>query len=129
MKQGALSVGVVSVALALGGCGGDDGEGSGSAKTTAATLTPDAVLSCLKAAGTDAEDQSNSSGDKIGIDYPGGRLLVSFEDTPEDAETYASVAETNGETAVVKGSVVITIPEDPDAKAAQPTVEKCVEGG
>jgi hypothetical protein len=40
----------------------------------------------------------------IGIDYPGGRLGVNFEESPEDAETYGSLAETNGETAVVRAA-------------------------
>jgi hypothetical protein len=64
-----------------------------------------------------------------GIDYPGGRLVVSFEKSAADAEAYASIAKTNGETAVVKGTVAITVPADPHAEADQPAVEECVTGG
>ena len=53
--------------------------------------------------------------------------MISFEDSAEDAETYASVAETNGETATAKGSVAITLPVDPAADAAKPAVEGCVD--
>jgi hypothetical protein len=87
-----------SVLLGLAGCGGDDdgdkasgsdtkeSSGTSEAKTTAPSHA--AVLACLKKEGLDAEDQSNSSGKKIGLDYPAGRAVISFEDSPEDAEAY-----------------------------------------
>lgn len=126
----------VGAAIAIAGCGGDaDGDEAevGSKQETkteaASAKTPShaAVLSCLKGAGVEAEDQSNSMGKKIGIDYSAGRAVISFEDSAEDAETYASVAETNGETAVAKGKVAITLPDDPEAKTQQSAVEGCVE--
>ena len=125
------------VLIGFAGCGGDDGDdkssgadtkdssGATEAKTTAPSHA--AVLACLKKEGLDAEDQSNSTGKKIGLDYPAGRAVISFEDSPEDAEAYASVAETNGETATAKGSVAITLPADPAADAAKPAVEGCVD--
>jgi hypothetical protein len=131
MRPHSIAAIALSATLALAGCGGDD-EDSGSTTTddkTAATADApalDTVLDCLKVGGLDAKDQSSSTGEKIGIDYDGGRLLISFEESPEDAETYASVAEANGETAIVKGSVAITIPDDPDAEADQGAVEECV---
>lgn len=36
----------------------------------ASSPTHGAVLKCLKGEGLEAEDQTNSSGKKIGIDYP-----------------------------------------------------------
>lgn len=118
-------------ALVLAGCGGgDEGEDEAPASggaSAASAPSPDAVLACLKEQGLDAKDQSTSTGKKIGIDLAGGRLVISFEDSEEEAKTYASVAETNGETAVVKGSVAITVPDTPTASTAQPTVERCVE--
>ena len=136
-KRGMVAATAASLVLAIAGCGGDDEDGGGETDsgggTTAegsggATPTLDAVLACLKEEGLDAKDQSsNTGGDAIGIDYPGGRLVVSFEGTPEEAETYASVAEANGETAVVNGSVVITVPDDPGAETARPAVEGCVD--
>ena len=125
------------VLIAVAGCGGDDGgdkaagtdtkESSGT--TEAQTTAPGhaAVLACLKKEGLDAEDQSTSTGKKIGLDYPAGRAVISFEDSAEDAEAYASVAKTNGETATAKGSVAITLPADPAADAAKPAVEGCVD--
>ena len=138
MRRGMLAAAGATLVLSLAGCGGDDdeggGESSGGSGDTApeasgggAAPTLDAVLACLKQQGLDAKDQSSSTGEQIGIDYPGGRLGVKFEESPEDAETYASVAETNGETAVVKGSVVITVPADPGAETARPAVEGCVD--
>jgi hypothetical protein len=115
----------VTLAFALGGCGGDD---SSKGTTTATADAPplDTVLDCLKVDGLDAKDQSSSTGDKIGIDYPGGRLVISFEESAEDADSYASAAKATGETAIVKGTVAITIPDDPAAKTDQPKVEQCV---
>jgi hypothetical protein len=130
MRTSIPALAVLCLAMAAGCGGGDDGGGGGSASTKPAAggdaPAPDTVLDCLKVGGLDAEDQSNSTGEKIGIDYAGGRLLISFEESAEDAESYASVAEANGETAVVKGTVVITVPDDPDAQADQAAVEECV---
>jgi hypothetical protein len=125
MRCGSLVAGVVTFALALGGCGGDDEKGGGSAASSDAPSL-DTVLDCLKVDGLNAKDQSTSTGEKIGIDYPGGRTVISFEDSPEDAETLASVAEANGETTVVEGSVVATIPADPAAESDQAAIEECV---
>jgi hypothetical protein len=122
MRISLLAACAASTTFALGGCGGDDK----SEKPSVSAPALDTVLDCLKVGGLDAEDQSSSTGEKIGIDYDGGRLLVSFEESPEDAESYASVAEASGETAVVKGSVAITVPDDPDAEADQQAVEECV---
>jgi len=126
-----------SVLMGFAGCGGDDGDDKAagtdskesSGTTEAKTTVPGhaAVLACLKKEGLDAEDQSTSTGKKIGLDYPAGRAVISFEDSAEDAESYASVAETNGETATAKGSVAITLPDDPAAAAAKPAVEGCVD--
>jgi len=136
VHRGMLAAAGATLVLALAGCGGDDegggesGDGSGETPTEASggeAPSLDAVLACLKKEGLDAKDQSSSTGEQIGIDYPGGRLGVKFEESADDAETYASVAETNGETAVVKGSVVITVPADPGAETAQPAVEGCVD--
>jgi hypothetical protein len=132
MTRTLLSTGLAAFALALGGCGDDDEGKSPSSGGTSKTAdngdaqSLDTVLDCLKVGGLDAKDQSSSFGETIGIDYSGGRLVISFKESAEDAETYASVAESNGYTAVVKGTVAITIPDDPDAKAAQPAVEECV---
>ena len=124
-----------SVVIALAGCGGDDGgdeaasadtkESAGATEAKAPSHA--AVLACLKREGVEAEDESTSTGKKIGIDYAAGRAVISFEDSAEDAKTYASVAETNGETATAKGSVAITLPADPAADVAEPAVEGCVD--
>ncbi len=131
MTRRVLAAGCTTLLLGVAGCGGGDGDSAGatSADDGSGGSAPshEAVLACLKKEGLDAKDQSSSSGPKVGIDYPGGRLLVTFEDTPEDAEAYASVAKGTGETAVVKGSVAITVPGDPGAESAQPAVERCVE--
>src|SRR5690242_18180442 len=116
MRQRVLATGLAAVAMAVAGCGGDDdsgdstGGGGGGDTTAAAAAAPDhaTVLACLKQAGLDAESQSNSSGEKIGIDYPGGRTLITFEKSPEDAETVGSLAKNTGETEVVKGTLVLT---------------------
>jgi hypothetical protein len=131
------------VIMMLGGCGGDDGGGGdaggasdkkSSASTQGAAAsgpapTLDAVLACMKRGGLDAQDQSSSTGAKIGVDYPAGRLIVSFEDSAEDAELAASVAKSQdpGSTAVQDGTVVISSPADPAAGVGQPIAEDCVK--
>jgi hypothetical protein len=130
------------VIVMLAGCGGDDGGGdagsaadkkrSESAQGAAASgpaPTLDAVLACMKREGLDAQDQSSSTGAKIGVDYPSGRLIVSFEDSEKDAELTASVARSQdpGSTAVQDGTVVISSPADPAAEVGQPIAEGCVK--
>jgi hypothetical protein len=132
MTRTLLTTGLATFALALGGCGGDDEDKPPSSGGTSKTAdngdaqSLDTVLDCLKVGGLDAKDQSNSGGEVIGIDYPAGRLVISFKESAEDAETYASVAEANGYTAFVKGTLAITIPADPAAESARPAVEECV---
>jgi len=83
----------------------------------------------MKREGLDAQDQSSSTGAKIGVDYPSGRLIVSFEDSEEDAELTASVATSQdpGSTAVQDGTVVFSSPADPAAEVGQPIAEGCVK--
>jgi hypothetical protein len=134
MRSRVLAALCGAVVLGVAGCGGDDessgdkgSEGSGTTSAAKSDSPSHAtVLKCLKDEGLEAEDQTSSSGKKIGIDYPAGRLVISFEKTAEDAETYGSVAKTNGDTAVVKGTIVASIPVDADAQSAQSTVEGCL---
>lgn len=117
---------------ACGGDSGDDKEGNGGAAQSTDSGSKKApghaaVLSCLKEAGLEAEDQSSSMGKTIGIDYAAGRALVSFQKTAEDAESYASAAKSNGDSSSTQGTVAITVPDDPEAKEAQSTIEGCVE--
>ncbi|HYI38140.1 MAG TPA: hypothetical protein VEX39_16150 [Thermoleophilaceae bacterium] len=118
--------------MALAGCGdSDDSSGEKSSGGSEASSEPKAashatVLECLKGEGLEAEDQTNSSGKKIGIDYPAGRLVISFQQSAEEAETYASVAKTNGEGTIVMGKVVATIPVDPGAQSAEDTIKGCL---
>ena len=122
------------VVLGLSACGGDDGgsddkgsaDSRGSSAPEAASPSHAAVLKCLKDAGLEAEDQTTSMAKTIGIDYPAGRLVISFQKSAEEAETYASVAKTNGEGTIVKGKVVATIPVDADAQSAEDTIEGCL---
>jgi hypothetical protein len=130
-----------SVMLALSGCGGDNsggdksaarGESGGDERSTpsgAGAPDLDAVLACMKREGAKASGQSSSTGPKIGIDYPAGRLIVSFEESEKDAELRASVAKAQdpGSTAVQKGTVVITAPADPAAAVGTQIAERCVE--
>ena len=83
------------------------------------------ALACLTAEGIDAKDQSsNTSGEVIGIDYSGGRTTISFEESEDDAEITAMVAEDYGEVIQV-GSVVASI--DPSADTADTAViESCI---
>ena len=57
------------------------------------------------------------------LDYPARRAVISFEDSAEDAEAYASVAKTNGDTAIAKGSVAITLPVTPKLVGQVPAAE------
>ena len=121
-------------ALGLGACGGGDDEqatGSETEKETSATVPSlDAMLSCLKAQGLDAKDQSSSRGDAIGIDRPGGRTVISFEETEEEAKTLEGVADTQtgpGGEAFRQGTVVVSIPDDPAATGVdKPAIETCL---
>jgi hypothetical protein len=127
MRTSLVAAGAAA-AVALGGCGGDDKSASGTSTPATSADAPalDTVLDCLKVNGLDAKDQSSSTGPKIGIDYPGGRTVIVFEESAADAKAYASVAEANGETAIVKGSLAVTIPADAEAEADQPAIEECV---
>lgn len=125
-------------ATALAACGGDDSsssDSSGSAGTSAATTsagaapTPAAVLVCLKSAGLDAEDQSsNTSGETIGIDYPGGRTVISFEASEADAETSEIAAKGAGGDVLRVGTVVVSFAEDTEATYGRPAIESCITG-
>ena len=120
--------------LGLAGCGGgdessaekDSGDSGAPGAPKAASPSHATVLKCLKGEGLAAEDQTSSTGKKIGIDYPAGRVVVSFEESAEAAKTYGSVAETNGETVVVKGTIAATIPADPAAETAKEAVAGCI---
>jgi len=83
----------------------------------------------MKREGLEARDQSSSTGPKIGVDYPAGRLIVSFEESEEDAKLATSVAKTQdpNASAVQKGTVVISAPADPAAEVGQPIAERCVD--
>ena len=126
----------VAAATGLAACGGDDDKASSEpadAKTDTSAKSPslDTVLSCLKTEGLDAKDQSSSTGDTIGIDHPGGRTVISFEKTEEDAKTLEGVATTQagpgGET-FRQGKVVVSIPDDPAASVDKPAIETCLAG-
>ncbi len=84
------------------------------------------MLKCLKDAGLEAKDQTTSTGKTIGIDYPAGRLVISFQRSAEEAETYGSIAKTNGQGTIIKGKIVAAIPVDADAQSAEDTVEGCI---
>jgi hypothetical protein len=134
MQSGVFAGTCAVMALGLAGCGGDDGgsddKGSGDSGGSSATKTASpshaTVLKCLKDAGLEAEDQSSSTGNTIGIDYPAGRLVVSFKKSAEEAETYGSVAKSSGYGTIVKGKIAVSIPVDADAQSAEDTVEGCI---
>ena len=98
---------------------------SDTAESSGESATLDDALACLTAEGIDAKDQSsNTSGEVIGIDYSGGRTTISFEESEDDAEITAMVAEDYGEVIQV-GSVVGSI--DPSADTADTAViESCI---
>jgi hypothetical protein len=130
-----LYAGVIVMLVGCGGDGGDNGAAAKKSSEPARSAAPsgppptlDAVLACMKRQGLDAENQSSSTGAKIGVDYPSGRLIVSFEDSAEDAEVAASVAKTNDPagTAVQDGTIVISSPADPAAEVGQPIAVDCV---
>ena len=121
--------------LLLAGCSGAE-ESPESAPTDESTddaetgePTFEDMLACMQAGGLDATDQSSSTGANIGVDYPGGRLLVTFEESEEDAETYASVAESQDPTSTVvhSGTIVISSPDDPAAEVGLGITEDCLE--
>jgi hypothetical protein len=136
----ALSIGAAGVT----GCGGDGDSSQSESVTTTADSSSDAssggsdalgegasfdeVLACLQDAGLDAKDQSsNTSGDTIGIDYSGGRTVISFEESAADAEATASVAESYGEV-LTAGNVVASLDTSPEASADADAVESCITG-
>ncbi|MGK2932729.1 MAG: hypothetical protein ACSLFD_08170 [Solirubrobacterales bacterium] len=144
-----VSVLVLGVfAFSAAGCGGNDDEGSSGGDASTETSEPattdteagetsqesgaggeaatfDDALACLQSEGIDAKDQSsNTSGSTIGIDYGGGRTTISFEETQEDADITASVAESYGEVIQV-GTAVASI--DPTADTGDTAaVEDCI---
>jgi hypothetical protein len=141
---------LVVAALAVGpsACGGGDDGSSTSGGDQAAEATSESapaetppdddtsqpatqgaafedVLACLKAQGVDAQDQSNSTGGAvIGIDYSGGRTTIEFEESQEDADTTASIAESYGEV-IQAGTVVASI--DPSGSSDSAVVKSCIE--
>lgn len=126
--------------IAIAACGDDDSSSSGDTASTPATPAdtssagassagPDAVLECLTAAGVDAKDQSsNTSGETIGIDYSGGRTVISFEDSEEDAETLEGVAGSSGSEVLRAGTVVVSFADGSEATEDSDTIEGCVTG-
>lgn len=134
-------IATLSVALALGltACGGDDepsDSGSSSDAPAAqeeskASGTPalDSVLTCLTDAGVAAKDQtSNTSGETIGIDYPGGRTVLSFEETEDDAKLTESVQPDPTADVYREGLIVVSAATDPAAEADKPSIETCIKG-
>ncbi len=121
--------------IALAACGGDDSSTSTSAPATtaaaAATAAPSAatVLSCLKAAGLDAKDQSsNTGGDTVGIDYAGGRTVIAFKSSASDADAYEIAAKGAGGEVLRSGTIVVSFADDTQAVADKPAVQGCVTG-
>ena len=128
---------VVALALGLAACGGDDDSSDSAGEQTKAPAeseapagpTLEAVLSCLQDAGLAAEDQSsNTSGETIGIDYPGGRTVISFEKNEEDAELTLSVQPDPTADAYREGLIVVSAAADPAAAADRPAIETCITG-
>lgn len=119
----------IAVGLAACGGGGESDSSSGGQGESASGPGLDAVLSCLRDEGLDAQDQSsNTSGETIGIDYSGGRTVISFEETEEDAETAESVQPDPTAETFRAGLIVVSIPDSPDASAGRATIETCIEG-
>jgi hypothetical protein len=142
---------LVLAALAVGpsACGSDEGSSTSGGDDPAAEVTSESgpaqspseagsdqpvtqgaafedVLACLQAEGIEAEDQSNSTGGAvIGIDYSGGRTTIEFEESQEDADTTASIAESYGEV-IQAGTVVASI--DPSGSSDSATVASCIQG-
>ncbi len=127
----------VTLTIGLAACGGDDDSSDSAAEQTNAPAESeapagpklDAVLSCLEDAGLAAEDQSsNTSGETIGIDYPGGRTVISFEKNEEDAELTLSVQPDPTADAYREGLIVVSASSDPAAAADRPAIETCITG-
>lgn len=119
-------------ATALAACGGDSSSststGSGGAEKTttaapASTATLDSVLECLTAAGVDAKDQTNSTGDVVGIDYPGGRTVIAFQASASEADAAEIVVGTEG---LRVGNVVVSFADDPAAATDKPAIQACL---
>jgi hypothetical protein len=130
------TLGALIATVALSACGGDDspspssdnGGTTSTAAAAAAAPTKSAVLACLQSAGLQAEDQSsNTSGDTIGIDYSGGRTVISFEASESDAETSEGVAASQGGGAFRAGTIVVSLADDPAAAADRPKIDACVQ--
>ena len=127
-----LSPLVLTLAIGLTACG-DDGDSSDSPEASAdqteaaAGPTLKTVLSCLQDAGLGAKDQSsNTSGETIGIDYPSGRTVISFEKSEEDAELAESVNPDPTVESFRKGLIVVSPAADPAAEADRAAIEGCL---
>lgn len=120
-------------ATALAACGDDSSSSSTTAsdgaekQTTAAApataATLDSVLACLTAAGVDAKDQTNSTGDVVGIDYAGGRTVIAFQASDSEADAAEIVVGTEG---LRVGNVVVSFADDPDAATDKAAIQTCL---
>lgn len=138
-RLGAIAAIAAFAAFGLPSCGSDDSSSDSAAMQTetsggedapsSAAAKPATVLACLEDAGLAAKDQSSSTGEKIGIDYPGGRTVISFEESESDAETLESISssQSTGET-FRSGLVVVSAADDPAAAADRDAIESCVTG-
>ena len=128
-----------ALAVALPACGDDSEsasdrsdaptETSGGGSGSAAGPSLETVLSCLQDAGLDAEDQSsNTSGETIGIDYPSGRTVISFEESEEDADLTESVQPDPTAETFREGLIVVSMPGSPDAAGDRAAIETCIAG-
>lgn len=123
-------VAALGVTIGLAACGGGESDSSGGTEA-AGSGGPglETVLSCLQDAGLEAQDQSsNTSGETIGIDYPAGRTVISFEKSEEDAETAESVQPDPTAETFREGLIVVSIPGSPDATAGREAIETCIAG-
>ena len=130
----AALVGALAV-TALAACGDDSSTSTSAPATTAAAAATAAapsaasVLSCLKAAGLDAKDQSsNTSGDTVGIDYSGGRTVIAFKSSASDADSYEIAAKSAGGEVLRSGTIVVSFADDTQAVADKPAIQGCVAG-
>lgn len=130
-------VAVVAGLAALAGCGGDENGGERPAVGGAATEasaggsarqapTLDGVLRCLQAAGLPASRQSGLDDEEyVGIDGEGGRTVISFSRTKEDADLTASAAGSSGK--VVREGLITTSLDDA-VLDQEPVIRGCMRG-